>query len=137
MPNIDNLRQENPKWNNLPTTAIRVPEVFKEAILKFAQTLDTYPLASTEDVATTFLQLERAYQGDAQPATQEFEVTFSQDLIKVLNILIAEQKSNLNETLRRAIATEYYFWNERKAGTKVLLLKDDNGVKDVKEVTFK
>jgi|GEM_PF-5727897 hypothetical protein len=137
MPNIDNLRQENPKWNNLPTTAIRVPEVFKEAILKFAQTLDMYPLASTEDVATTFLQLERAYQGDAQPATQDFEVTFSQDLIKVLNILIAERHLNLNETLRRSIATEYFFWNERKAGTKVLLLKDNNGVKDVKEVTFR
>jgi hypothetical protein len=43
MPNSDNLQQEPPKWNNLPTTPIRIPELFKPKIIGYAQYLDTDP----------------------------------------------------------------------------------------------
>lgn len=36
----ENLRKETPKWRNLPTTAIRVPEIFKDQILDIARAFD-------------------------------------------------------------------------------------------------
>ena len=45
MPNYQgspsNLRKEPPKWKNLPTKAIRVPEIFADRLLASARQLDT------------------------------------------------------------------------------------------------
>ena len=39
-PPLTNLKPQAPKWQNLPTKAIRVPEIFLEAIADFARKLD-------------------------------------------------------------------------------------------------
>lgn len=37
---LDNLVQEKPKWNNLPTKAVRVPKIFADIILELAREWD-------------------------------------------------------------------------------------------------
>ena len=37
----DNLIPAKSQWNNKPTTVVRVPEKFKDQILRFATLLDT------------------------------------------------------------------------------------------------
>ena len=37
---LNNLVTEKPKWENLPTKAIRVPEIFRGEIMEFARILD-------------------------------------------------------------------------------------------------
>ncbi|WP_445246395.1 DEAD/DEAH box helicase [Microcoleus sp. OTE_8_concoct_300] len=39
-PKRENLRQESPKWQNLPTVAVRIPEKFKDQLLAIARSLD-------------------------------------------------------------------------------------------------
>jgi hypothetical protein len=111
MPNPDNLRQELPKWNNLPTTAIRIPEVFKDKVTQYAQYLDTDPT-------------ER----------ETLLVVLSDDIFTVLKTLSQEQSCSMEDVLRRAIAGELYFWKERQAGGTILIQKPD---KEIREVMFR
>jgi hypothetical protein len=39
-PPLTNLKPQTPKWQHLPTKALRVPEVFLEEIADFAKKLD-------------------------------------------------------------------------------------------------
>lgn len=39
-PKTENLRRETPKWKNLPTVAVRIPECFKDQVLNIARALD-------------------------------------------------------------------------------------------------
>jgi hypothetical protein len=111
MPNSSNLQQEPPKWNNLPTTAIRIPELFKPKIIEYAQYLDT------------------------DPAERESAIlTLSDDVFTIVKTLSQERRLPMEEVVRIAIATERYFWKERKAGSKVLLQKSD---KEIREVVFR
>jgi len=111
MPNSDNLRQEPPRWNNLPTTAIRVPELFKPKIIEYAQCLD------------------------AEPAEKESIIlTLSGDVFAAVKTLSQERRLPMEVVVRIAIASEQYFWRERKAGSKVLLQKLN---KEIREVVFR
>ena len=111
MSNSDNLRPEPPKWNNLPTKVIRVPEKFADKIMEYARYLDTEP----EERTNLFVAL-------------------SDDIVELLKSLSEEQKISIEEVLRKAIAGEHYFWNEQKAGSKILL---QNADKEIREVLFR
>lgn len=50
-PKRENLRQESPKWQNLPTVAVRIPEKFKDQLLAIARSLDEgQPVGLTTEI---------------------------------------------------------------------------------------
>jgi len=47
-PPLTNLKPQTPKWQHLPTKAIRVPEIFLQEIADFARKLDNGEFDSPE-----------------------------------------------------------------------------------------
>jgi hypothetical protein len=68
------------------------------------------------------------------PTPKRMSVNLSGDAARLLEYLAQEQGISQNEALRKAIATEAYFYDERLNGSKVLLQKPD---KEIREVLFR
>lgn len=62
---------------------------------------------------------------------KRMSVTLSQDEAEMLEWLAQDQGITQKEALRRAIATEAYFYKERKAGSKILFHTSDRQVREV------
>ena len=56
---LNNLRKEKPKWNNLPTKAIRIPEIFADQLVAIARMLDN------EDVPNVEIELDSKDMNEA------------------------------------------------------------------------
>ena len=65
---------------------------------------------------------------------KRMSISLSGDAAQLLDFLSENQGVTQNEALRKAIATEAYLLQERMQGSKVLLQKSDN---DIREVIFR
>jgi metal-responsive CopG/Arc/MetJ family transcriptional regulator len=68
------------------------------------------------------------------PTTKRMSITLSSDIAQMVETLSQEMGISQNEVLRKAIASEIYFYNEIKSGSKVLIQKAD---KEIREVVFR
>lgn len=66
--------------------------------------------------------------------TKRITFTIPEDEAKLLEELAEKQSVTQTEALRRAIATESYFFNARQEGVKVLTLLPEG---DVREIVFR
>jgi hypothetical protein len=69
-----------------------------------------------------------------RPPNKRMSISLSGDVIALLEFLAETQGITQNEALRKAIATEAYFLQERNQGSTVLLQKSD---KEIREVVFR
>lgn len=71
----------------------------------------------------------------SEPNPQKrLSISLPPDIAEMLDYLAESQGISLNEAIRKAIATESYFLQERSSGTKVLLQSKD---KEIREVLFR
>lgn len=61
---------------------------------------------------------------------EKTSVTLSQDEAQTLEWLATEQGVTRKEALRRAIATEVYFYKERKVKSKIVFYTKDGKIKE-------
>lgn len=57
------------------------------------------------------------------PTSKRISVTLPADILEKLEFLTKAQSITQNEAIRRAIATEAFFFEERQEGSKVILQK--------------
>ena len=65
---------------------------------------------------------------------KRLSISLPPDVSEMLDYLADSQGISLNEAIRKAIATESYFLQERSSGTKILLQGRD---KEIREVLFR
>ncbi len=65
---------------------------------------------------------------------KRLSISLSGDAAKLLEWLAKAQGISQNEVIRKAIATEAYFYKEQAEGTTVLIQKAD---KEIREVVFR
>jgi hypothetical protein len=62
---------------------------------------------------------------------KRMSISLTGDATEMLKFLAESQGITQNEALRKAIATEAYLLQERQKGSKVLLQKSDNEIREV------
>jgi hypothetical protein len=62
---------------------------------------------------------------------KRMSISLTGDAAEMLKSLAESQGITQNEALRKAIATEAYLFQERQKGSKVLLQKSDNEIREV------
>ncbi|MCM1984448.1 ribbon-helix-helix protein, CopG family [Lyngbya confervoides] len=67
----------------------------------------------------------------ATTSRKRLSISLSDDAASLLEFLAQTQGITQNEALRRAISTEAYLFEERRQGTKVLLQKSDQEIREV------
>lgn len=65
------------------------------------------------------------------PTNKRMSISLSGDAARMLEFLAESQGITQNEALRKAIATEAYFHQERSQGTKILLQRLNQEVREV------
>ncbi len=65
------------------------------------------------------------------PSAKRMSISLSGDAVKFLEFLAESQGISQNEALRKAIATEFYLLEERLKGSKVLLQRADEEIREV------
>jgi hypothetical protein len=79
-------------------------------------------------------QLESSPASSFNASSKRMSVSLPTDISTLLEFLAKSQGITQNEVFRKAIATEAYFYEETRQGTKVLLQKP-NG--EIREVVFR
>lgn len=67
----------------------------------------------------------------AQISNKRMSISLSSDIAQMLEWLAETQNLTQNEALRKAIATEAYIQKEIREGSKILLQKADNEIREV------
>ena len=65
------------------------------------------------------------------PSAKRMSISLTGDAVKFLEFLAESQGISQNEALRKAIATEFYLLEERLKGSKVLLQRADEEIREV------